>query len=107
MRFLNRHAYIEVAIRNINFCRAIAKTVGLLTGNFLRFGILAGIVFLFLALGTVFITLLVIFIGYYVLEGIADMRNDEYNTIGPLLIIGLIGFFIFRLWTHGLFWFCW
>ncbi len=66
MRFLNRHAYIEVAIRNLNFCRAVGKTVALLTGNFLRFAVLAGIVGLFLVLGSIFITVVVLIIGFYV-----------------------------------------
>ncbi len=100
MRYLNRQAYIEVVIRNINFCSAVAKTVSLLTGNFLRFGVLTGIVGIFLVLSSIFITLVVTFIGYYVLKGIGDLKNEEYETVGPIIVIAIIAFAIAQFFNY-------
>ena len=94
MRFVNKHAYMEVVIRNKNFCGAVWKTIGLLTGNFVRFGVLAGLVGLFLVMATIFITVIVTIIGYYIMQGLGEINNDTYTTVGPLVVIGLIAFVI-------------
>lgn len=100
VRFVNKHAYIEVVIRNKNFCSAVWKTIGLLTGNFLRFGVLAGLVGFFLIMGSIFITIIVTLIGYYILNGLADLNNDSYSTVGPLIVIALIAFVISILFNY-------
>lgn len=72
VRFVNRHAYIEVLLRNKTFCGAVAKTVGLLTGNFLRLGALMGLVSLVLVLGTVVVVFLVVLISFFVIRFIGE-----------------------------------
>lgn len=94
LRFLNKHAYIEVVLRNLSFCSASYKSASVLTNNFLRVGTLTTIVELFLIMGTFLISFLSVFIGYYLLEWYGSWRNEEFDTIGPLVIIFLIGFFI-------------
>ena len=72
VRFVNRHAYIEVIIRNINFCRAVFKALGIFVANFLRVGVMLGIVELVLFMGTAIITVAVILISFYILKAIAE-----------------------------------
>ena len=73
VRFVNRHAYIEVLLRNKTFCGAVAKTVALLTGNFLRLGALMGLVSMVLILGAIFIIFLVTLISFFVIKGIGNL----------------------------------
>lgn len=94
INYINRHSYIEIAIRNINFCSAVKKNISLFTGNFIRFGALAGLVGLFLVLGSILITVIVMIVGFYVLKGIGNLNNEEYETIGPIIVIGFIAFFV-------------
>ena len=68
MRFVNRHAYIEIVLRKVNFCNAIFKALRVLGGNMIRFGALFGLVELVLIMGSIFITVLVIVICFYVLK---------------------------------------
>ena len=73
VRFINRHAYIEVLLRNKTFCGAVAKTIGLLTGNFLRLGALMGLVSLVLVLGTVFIVFVLTTLAFFIIRGIGNL----------------------------------
>ena len=65
MKFVNKHAYIEVLLRNKTFCGGVFKAVSLLTGNFLRVGILMGLVSLVMFISTIFIVFLVCLICFY------------------------------------------
>ncbi len=94
VRFVNRHAYIEIVLRNISFCPAVFKAIGIFTGNFLRVGVLLGIVELVLLMGSVCVTIIVVIISFYILKAIGSAQNEEYTTIGPLILMGVIGFVI-------------
>lgn len=70
VKFVNRHAFIEIVIRKTNFCSAVCKAVGLLTSNFFRVGVLMGLVGLILILGTIFITFVVCLICFFTIDSI-------------------------------------
>ena len=72
MKFVNRHAYIEVVLRNKTFCGAVFKAVGLLTGNFLRFGVFLGLIELVLFMGSLFVTISTTIICWYILKAIGN-----------------------------------
>lgn len=72
MRFVNRHAYIEIVLRNKSFCGAVQKAISIFTGNFLRIGVLLGIVELVLLMGSAFVTVIVIIISMYLLDVIGE-----------------------------------
>lgn len=86
MRFFNKHAFIEVVLRNYSFCTAAAKCVEVLTTNFLRLAILSSLVELFLFLGTIVISVGVTIIGHYILKAYGEANNITYETIGPLIV---------------------
>lgn len=100
VKFLNKHAYIEVGLRCYSFCGAAAKSVKVMTSNFLRFTALAGLVELFLIMGTVIISICTTLIGYAILKGYGHVTNIEFETIGPLVIIFMIGFVISLLFNN-------
>lgn len=86
MRFINKHAYIEIVLRNYSFCPAAAKCVEVLTTNFLRFAVLSGLVELFLFLGTVIISVCITIIGHFILKAYGNAYNIVFETIGPLIV---------------------
>lgn len=90
LKYLNKHAYIEVVLRCFNFCGATRKCFEVMTTNFLRFAVLSGVVELFLIFGTILIAVVVAFIGYFLLILYGNMRNMEFETIGPITVIFLI-----------------
>ena len=89
LKFINKHAYIETALRNLNFCEAAAKCLEITTKNFLRFGVLLGLTELFLFMGSLFITCLTTFLMNFVIQAYAKTHGIEVDTIGPLLFIFL------------------
>lgn len=65
MKFVNRHAYIEVVIHKTYFCKAVGLALKMLTGNFVRLGALMGLVSLVLLMGAIFVTFIVCLICYF------------------------------------------
>ena len=86
LRFLNKHAFIEVVLRNMSYCGAAGKCVSVLTSNFLRFAVLSGLVDLFLFLGTIIISVCITILGYLILLAYGDAKNIAFETIGPLVV---------------------
>lgn len=72
MKFVNKHAFIEVVIRKTYFCRAVWIAVGLLTGNFIRVGVLLGLVGIILFMNVLFVTFLVCLVCFFTIYGIGE-----------------------------------
>lgn len=100
LKYVNRNAYIEVALRDINFCSGVYKSVELFATNALRFTVLVGVLELFLFAGSVLVASLVTIAGNYLLllynrsQGI----SNTFWSVGPS-----IAFFITGLLVTGLF----
>lgn len=67
LKFLNQHAYIEVALKSTNFCASISKCVSIMAEYFMLMTALTGLVNLFLYLGTILISFFITILGYYML----------------------------------------
>lgn len=100
LKFINKHAYIETALRNLSFCPAAAKCLQVTTSNFLRFGVLAGITEIFLFMGSLLITCLTSFVMHFIIQGYAEARNIEVDTIGPVAVVFLISLSISIIFSH-------
>ena len=87
IKFINKHAYIETALRNLNFCAAAMKCLEVTSSNFLRFGVLSGLLELFLFLGDLFISCSTTFIMYFVIKAYAKAKDLEVDTLAPHLLI--------------------
>jgi len=100
IKFINKHAYIEIALRNINFCSAASKCLEVTSTNFLRFGVLSGLTGLFLFLGNLMISCLTTFIMVFIIRWYATSKDLEIDTLAPHLVIFLIVFFICKIFSH-------
>lgn len=94
IKFINKHAYIEVALRNINFCAAAGKCLEVTTSNFLRFGVLSGLSGLFLFLGDLIISCTATFIMFFIIRWYAVAKDLEIDTLAPHALIFFIVLFI-------------
>jgi hypothetical protein len=94
MEYINKHAYIQIALKGECFCTAAWEGFGLVIRNLGRFavlGFLGGILSIF---GTIFITLASAVIGYFVITNVPYF-NDELNSfVLPVIAFGIIGFIL-------------
>lgn len=103
VRFFNKHAYTEIALRSTNFCTSAINGLKVIALNFVRFGVLHGIVELLTFMGSLFISAAVCVTSYYI---ILYHRDEGYKTkdvssiIGPLVVIFLVSWVISRLFAH-------
>lgn len=98
--FINEHAYIEVALNSYSYCQATRETMKLLIDNAFTIAILSGLVNLFMILGTILVTCLVLVISYFIFQGYGNWQNIEFDTMGPYLIIMIFTIIITVLFNN-------
>ena len=92
MEFINKHAYIQIALKGDSFCTAAFEGFGLIIRNLGRFSMLALIGGIFSLIGTLFITVGSCIIGYFLITRV-DYFSDELNScVLPVVAFGLVGF---------------
>ena len=92
--FINKHAYIQIALKGDNFCTAAWEGFGLVIRNMGRFGVLSilgGVLSIF---GTIFITIGSAVIGYFVITKVPYFSNQIDSFILPVCAFALIGFIL-------------
>jgi hypothetical protein len=100
IRFVNRHAYVEVIMNCEGFCPSAKKAIALIMNNVVRFGVLNGLVELIMMFGTFLISILVTMIGYYCLQMVTWITEDVFETYAPLLMIFLISYACASIFMH-------
>ena len=112
VRFFNKHAYTEIAMRSTNFCTSAMNGIKVIALNFVRFGVLhgkiskfnfLGIVELLTFFGSLFISAAVCVLSYYIILYVRDQgqKNKDLATLlGPMLLIFLIGWVVSKLFAH-------
>ena len=69
IKFLNKNAYIQIALQGTNFCASAKVAFFLILRNAIRFGMVAGLGWIVQTLGYIFITITTAIVGYFVLKG--------------------------------------
>ena len=94
IEFINKHAYIQIALKGENFCTAAWEGFGLLIRNLGRFSALILIGSFFSLFGMVFIAASSGVIGYYVITEV-DYFSDKLNSpVLPVFAMVMIGFIL-------------
>lgn len=93
LKFLNKHAYIQVAIRGTWFWTSAKKAANLLVRNCLRFSSLYAIGTIISALGWIFTLVSTCVFGYACLREM----YPEVDPFLPVILYGAIGYTIGRL----------
>jgi hypothetical protein len=93
MEFINKHAFIQIALKGDSFCTAAWEGFALIVRNLGRFTTLAAIGSLFTTIGTIFISVSSAIIGYFLITEVSYFSDQLNSCILPVtvfLIIGLV-----------------
>ena len=94
VEFINKHAYIQIALKGDSFCTAAFEGFGLVIRNLGRFSILSLLGGGLSLLGTIFITVASAVVGYFVITEVPYFKAELNSIILPLIAFGLIGFIL-------------
>jgi hypothetical protein len=95
IKFLNKNAYIQIALVGTNFCTSAKKAFGLILRNFIRFGIVASLGWITQLIGVAVITGSTTVLGYFILKAM----YPDVNPMMPVILILIIGYVIGRLFA--------
>jgi len=94
IKFLNKNAYIQVALLGTNFCTSAKVAFSLILRNFARFGIVAALGTITQLVGYTFITLATAVPGFFILRAM----HPEANPVAPMVLFVIIGYVVGRLY---------
>lgn len=87
VKFFNKHAYIECAVRGTNYCVSAKNGMNVVGSNLLRFGVLHGLGEIVMFINVLFMSLVGTFIGY-ILLGIYGKEDPEMQGTAASLTVG-------------------
>ena len=90
VKFINKHAYVEIALRSEPFFPSAARGFQVVTANVLRFGVLHGVSEVVFFMAQLLISIIVTYMAYSVFTFINYHRNQRNN-------VSLLGFLIVYL----------
>jgi len=96
VKFLNKNAYIQVAILGTNFCRSAKNAFYLIMANMLRFGVVATLGSIIHFLGFIFIMVSTVLLGYFILQG---LHPDIYPAT-PVCLYIVISYLVAKLYMN-------
>ena len=102
MEFINKHAYIQIALKGDSFCTAAWEGFALIVRNLGRFSTLAMIGSLFTTIGTIFISVCSAIIGYFLITEVPYFADELNSCVLPVVVFLIIGF-IMGLVTMSIF----
>jgi hypothetical protein len=94
LSFLNRNAYIQIALTGKDFLEAGCDAFNLMVRNGVSFGITFGLGGIFNLLGRLFVTSASIVIGYLILTRDIELSKKITSPIIPCFFIGVIAFIV-------------
>lgn len=96
IKFLNKNAYIQIALLGKNFCTSAKNAAQLWVRNFARFGVVATLGSIIHFLGFIFITSTTVVLGYFILQG---MHNGVTPVI-PVFAYITVGYIVAKLYMN-------
>jgi hypothetical protein len=90
MKFLNKNAYIQTAIKGYSFCKAAKCAFFLIARNILRIAAVSMVASFVLLVGKVLIPVATTFIAYMALM---NLDTELYGLWGPLMLTFLLAWF--------------
>ena len=94
MEFINKHAYIQIALKGDNFCTAAWEGFALIVRNLGRFSSLTAIGAIFSLIGTVFISVASGVIGYFIITKVSYFSDELNSCVLPVVVFIIIGFIL-------------
>ena len=97
MEYVNKHAYIQIALKGDSFCTAAWEGFGLIIRNLGRFSVLAVVGGVFSIVGILFITVSSCIIGYFLITNVSVFSENLNSCVLPVVCFGIIGFVMGRV----------
>jgi choline transporter-like protein 2/4/5 len=94
IKFLNRNAFVQVALHSTNFCTSAMNAFLLVLKNSGTFFVSEGIAGIFIFLGKVFISIANTGLCYLILLNWKELNDKLNSPIGPLICVFLISYVI-------------
>ncbi|KAH3758480.1 solute carrier family 44 protein member 2 [Pelomyxa schiedti] len=95
VKFLNRNAYIMIAMKSQNFCRAASRAFILITSNILRVGVVSGISSFLLFVMNILVVGITTTAAAYAMYRMPDLH---YWVI-PVVIVGVLSYLVSSAFT--------
>lgn len=92
--FLNKNAYIQIALRSVGFCEAARDGFSLVLRNAARFITMGSIGSVFMFLGKWAISLLATYCGYLMIIELDTFSQNVYSPIIPSVVFFLLAYVI-------------
>lgn len=99
IKFLNKNAYIHVAIYGDSFCKSARRAFFLLLRNVLRVAAVSMVSSFVLFLGKLFVPAVTVF-GFYVYLDYYQNLYQVSGIIGPLIFVSIIAYFISSMFSE-------
>ena len=97
MEYVNKHAYIQIALKGDSFCTSAFEGFALIVRNLGRFSMLALVSTIFSLVGTLFITVSSCIIGYFLITNVSYFSDELNSCVLPVAAFGLVGFVMGRV----------
>lgn len=86
IKFLNKHAYVEVAMRSSCFCVSAVNGAKIVLTNSLRFGVLHGLGEIIMDIAVFFIVVSGTYFGYVMIKIFGPEKKEFHGTAGSLFV---------------------
>ena len=86
IKFLNKHAYVEVAMRSSCFCVSAVNGAKVVLTNSLRFGVLHGLGEIIMNIAVFFIVVSGTYFGYIMIRIFGPEKKEFHGTAGSLIV---------------------
>ena len=100
VRFFNKHAYVEIAMRGTSFCASAVNGMKIVASNFLRFGVLHGIGEIVMNMGVLVICMAGTYLGYIIIITLSPFSRQFHQTAASVLVVLLINYSVGSLFAH-------
>lgn len=96
VKFLNKNAYIQIALMGTPFCTSAKKAFYMILRNFIRFGVVAMLGVVIKLLGVFAITVATVVLGYYIFVAM----HPEFSPIIPVILYIFVGYVVAKLYIN-------
>jgi len=93
IKFLNKNAYIQIALTGKNFCISAKNAFWLIMNNALRFGMVAILGSIIHNIGFVCITVGTALVGYFLVRAM----HEEVSPVMPVIVFVFMGYLVSRV----------
>jgi len=97
IKFISKHAYIEVMLTGKNFCESCKSAMQLITSNTMRFGIVTLLGDVFIFIGKLFICILATLIGYLIITKCSPYSTTIYSATLPTVAFFIMSYCVAEL----------